>query len=353
MEKEQLKQEQEKGIPDVKNKMKRQEMYTKHKIVMNSLKKKMKERRKKAEQEDDSLRVKRLSQHKQNTIESMRRKDESMLEQADEELLAEEEQDEFSAYFGTSSPRTQQEPNILITTSPRPSKRTYAFAGKDLPSIFPKAKFVKRPSHKSHTKSGAFYTINDICKAAVDRGYNNLIVVEEDRHRKKMCGMILIHLPDGPSAYFRLSNVRLSKEIQGHGRATAHKPELIMNNFNTRLGRFVGRFFASLFPHVPQFMGRQAATFHNQRDFIFFRRHRYIFEQKAVSSSTGVQQDDTQQQEDSTPIEDRAKVRLQELGPRFTLRLDALQKGVYDLKNGEYEFLRKPDMDVDRKRFYL
>jgi rRNA maturation protein Rpf1 len=58
---------------------------------------------------------------------------------------------------------------------------------------------------------------------------------------------------------------------QGHGRATSHRPELILNNFDTRLGRRLGRMVASLFHQDPQFRGRRAVTFHNQRDFIFFR----------------------------------------------------------------------------------
>ena len=70
---------------------------------------------------------------------------------------------------------------------------------------------------------------------------------------------------------------------QGHGRATEHKPELILNNFGTRLGRRVGRMFASLFCQDPTFKGRRAVTFHNQRDFIFFRHHRYVFEEKDKS----------------------------------------------------------------------
>eukprot|EP00983_Pelagomonas_calceolata_P113165 1159958-Pelagomonas_calceolata.AAC.4 len=36
----------------------------------------------------------------------------------------------------------------------------------------------------------------------------------------------------------------------GHGRATEHKPELVLNNFGTRIGRRVGRMFASLFAQV-------------------------------------------------------------------------------------------------------
>ena len=63
---------------------------------------------------------------------------------------------------------------------------------------------------------------------------------------------------------------------QGHGRSTSHLPEVILNNFTTRLGHTVGRMFAALFPHDPQFKGRRAVTFHNQRDFIFFRHYRYV-----------------------------------------------------------------------------
>ena len=75
--------------------------------------------------------------------------------------------------------------------------------------------------------------------------------------------------------------------VQGHGRATEHKPELILNNFGTRLGRRVGRMFASLFCQDPTFKGRRAITFHNQRDFIFFRHHRYVFEEKQARHKDG------------------------------------------------------------------
>ena len=38
------------------------------------------------------------------------------------------------------------------------------------------------------------------------------------------------------------------------------------------------------------------------------------------------------------------KVGLQELGPRFTLKLRSLQKGTFDTKYGEYEFIHKVKM---------
>jgi ribosome production factor 1 len=58
---------------------------------------------------------------------------------------------------------------------------------------------------------------------------------------------------------------------QGHGRAAHLKPELILNHFDTRLGHRLGRMLASLFHQDPNFKSRQVATFHNQRDCIFFR----------------------------------------------------------------------------------
>lgn len=79
---------------------------------------------------------------------------------------------------------------------------------------------------------------------------------------------ILLHLIYSLHSYLLLSFQRKGKE------PTEHVPEVILNNFTTRLGHSVGRMFASLFPHDPQFIGRQVATFHNQRDYIFFRFHR-------------------------------------------------------------------------------
>ncbi len=90
----------------------------------------------------------------------------------------------------------------------------------------------------------------------------------------------------------------------------------MLNNFNTRLGLQIGRSFAALFPHDPQYEGRHVITFHNQRDFVFFRHHRYIFRNEK-------------------------KVGLLELGPKFTLKLRSLQKGTFNSKFGEYEWVHK------------
>ena len=128
---------------------------------------------------------------------------------------------------------------------------------------------------------------------------------------------------------------------------TSHLPELILNNFSTRLGHVVGRMIASLFPHVPEFKGRQVVTFHNQRDFIFFRRHRYMFKQKSKAS----QSQDSDEEVKPVSVENRCH--LQELGPQFTMKLQSLQKGIHDPKHGDYEWKHHAELDTSRRRFFL
>ena len=43
---------------------------------------------------------------------------------------------------------------------------------------------------------------------------------------------------------------------------------------NMKIGHSVARMLAVLFHYDPQFRGKRAVTFHNQRDYIFFRHHR-------------------------------------------------------------------------------
>ncbi|KAJ3214075.1 Ribosome production factor 1 [Clydaea vesicula] len=283
----------------IPNKIKREDVYNKIRSQKNKDKLLKRKQQKKEEELDPSLKEERLKNNLPNTLENTREFDETIVED-DEEVLKEEEIDDFSQYFNDSL-----QPKILVTTSRRPSARVYEFA-EEFCSIFPDANFVKR---------GSQFEIKKIVDIAIKREFTDVVVINEDK--KKPNAITIIHLPDGPTAYYKLTSIMSAKEIHGHGRMTPHKPELILNNFNTRLGHTIGRMFASLFPQVPEFKGRQVATFHNQRDFIFFRRHRYIFDKEGK------------------------KCDLQELGPRFTLKLQSLQKGTFDTKYGEYEWVYK------------
>jgi ribosome production factor 1 len=45
---------------------------------------------------------------------------------------------------------------------------------------------------------------------------------------------------------------------------------------------------------------------------------------------------------------------VQEIGPRFTLKLQSLQKGTFDSKGGEFEWIHKPqEQETSRRKFQL
>ena len=158
-----------------------------------------------------------------------------------------------------------------------------------------------------------------------------------------MNGLLHINLPCGPTAYYKLTNLKLAKDIYQHGRPSDHSPEIILNKFTTRMGHRVAHMFASLFAPNPQFRGRRVVTFHNQRDFIFVRHHRYIFDEK-------------QKVQGNEKKPKRVTARLQELGPQFTLRLLSLQASIFDSKNGIYVWKRDVEgksSDKIRRKFAL
>lgn len=293
---------------ELKNKTKREELYQKLKREKAAAKRQNREKRKKeAEELGDQAPPKLIPK----TIENTREFDETIVDADDEEVAEDEATDEFASYFSG-----ERIPKILITTSPKPVGLTFKFI-EDLKMVFPNSEYIPRKK----------YDIKEIIEFANNRQYTDMILINEDN--KEPNGFVLSHLPNGPTAHFKLSSIKLAKEIRNHARPSDHRPELIINNFNTRLGHTIGRMFAATLPHDPEFEGRRVVTFHNQRDFIFFRQHRYIFKN---AKKTG----------------------LQEIGPRFTLKLRTLQKGTFDSKFAEYEWIhKKNEMDTSRRRFFL
>lgn len=107
-----------------------------------------------------------------------------------------------------------------------------------------------------------------------------------------------------------------------------------------------------MFPRCPELTGRQVVTLHNQRDYIFFRRHRYVFRDKRESEKPvgyGLEDGGRDGGNGSKGVEGEVKVGLQELGPQFTLKLRRVERGV---KEGvEWEW--KGGMEKERKKFQL
>jgi ribosome production factor 1 len=52
-------------------------------------------------------------------------------------------------------------------------------------------------------------------------------------------------------AVFKITSVEFQKQIRHHAVATEHVPELILNNFDSKVGVRLGRLLASLFPQQP------------------------------------------------------------------------------------------------------
>lgn len=287
---------------------------TKHSLrkeAIKSLRQKKIDKKKRRKQRDEEGREKQTPK----TIESCRESDSTVLTNVPEEIIDEVnrdiETDELSSYFCK-----EYEPKVLITFSENPIKASRRFA-LQLCKIIPNCMRIGR--------KGA--SIKSIVKDAIQKKFTDIIVINEDRFEPN--GLLLIHLPEGPTAYFRLSNIKTCNKKQMK-EITYHRPEVILNNFNTRLGQTVGRMLGAVFHYQPDFKGRRVVTFHNQRDYIFFRHHRYKFI--------------------------KGEPALRELGPRFTLKLQSLQRGTFDSKFGEYEwniFGRRHEMETSRRKFFL
>ncbi|CEM14882.1 unnamed protein product [Vitrella brassicaformis CCMP3155] len=293
-------------IPLIKNKQKRRELLGKLFREKQKEKAKFRRARKAAE-----ARGEKVERQKPRTIEDMREADDTIVTKEDEEVQAEDAADEFASYFDGSRP-----PKIMLTTNKRPSAEMFDFL-KELVAIIPRCFYHKRANRE----------IKKMVKYACDKNFTDLIIVNEKA--KRPFSLYICHLPEGPTTFFRLTRLKLAQHMKGGATSSDHNPEIILNNFDSRVGHRLGRQFAALFPQRPEFLGRRVICFHNQRDFVFFRHYRYEFDKNGE------------------------RTRLQEIGPRFTLKLRWMQEGTFNTTSGEYEFLWRPDLQVSRKKFFM
>jgi ribosome production factor 1 len=233
-------------------------------------------------------------------------------------------------------------PKILVTTS---LNSTLHYEAQLLCTLFPNSTYIRRSAHRYGHK----YSLREISRFAAAREYTTIVMLKEDQ--KVPTGLTVVHLPTGPTFYFSISNWMEGKKLPGHGNPTNHYPELLLNNFKTPLGILVGKLFFTLFPPAPEFQGRQVVTLHNQRDYIFLRRHRYVFREKRTTEKNVTSADG----KDMEGVKG-FRVGLQELGPRFTLKLRRVDKGIGRAGSegddaAQWEW--KPKMEKDRKMFNL
>ncbi|GKZ18694.1 hypothetical protein AbraIFM66951_007802 [Aspergillus brasiliensis] len=240
----------------------------------------------------------------------------------------------FPALFNIENPKS---PKILITTSLNSSLHHEAEL---LTDLFPNSVYVRRTRHRFAHQ----FSIREISKFATNRNFTAVVILREDQ--KKPSGLDIVHLPTGPMFHFSMTNWVEGKRIPGHGRATDHWPELILNNFRTPLGLLTAHLFRTLFPPQPDIEGRQVVTVLNSRDYLFFRRHRYVFREKRETEKAVVGADGKEMK----GVEG-IRAGMQELGPRFTLKLRRVDKGIQRASGQEWEW--KGQMEKTRTKFQL
>lgn len=257
--------------------------------------------------------------------------------QAQASNLVEALQEQFPTLF---APSTTKSPKILVTTS---LNATIHKEAQMIEEMIPNSVYIPRSGHIHAHK----FSVREIAGFATKRKFTSLVVLKEDQ--KRPAGMVVVHLPSGPTFHFSISNWMEGKRLPNHGASTDHDPELILNNFRTPLGLVTAHLFKSLFPPTPELRGRQVLTLHNQRDYIFVRRHRYVFREKrdTEKSVTGADGKIVKGVED-------IRAGLQELGPRFTLKLRRLDTGIgRGVKNDGLHWEWKGKTDRIRTKFQL
>ncbi|XP_036994588.2 U3 small nucleolar ribonucleoprotein protein IMP4 [Artibeus jamaicensis] len=235
-----------------------------------------------------------------------------------------------------------EDPKVMITTSRDPSSRLKMFA-KELKLVFPGAQRMNRGRHE----------VGALVRACKANGVTDLLVVHE--HRGTPVGLIVSHLPFGPTAYFTLCNVVMRHDVPNLGTVSEAKPHLIMHGLSSRLGKRVslgrwdlgwgqgvpGKAFPVFLPSakvsdilrylfpVPKDDSHRVITFANQDDYISFRHHVYR----------------------KTSHRD---VELTEVGPRFELKLYMIRLGTLEQEaTADVEWRWHPYTNTARKRVFL
>jgi len=210
------------------------------------------------------------------------------------------------------------DPRVCVTTSRAPSSRLKQFA-KEMKLLVPNSTRVNRGTQRVDE-------LLDVCKTS---DFTDLVVVQETRGEPD--GVIVCHLPLGPTAYFTLSGAVLRHDLEGGSAPMSEAyPHVIVDNFTTPLGKRVGNILKCLFP-IPKIDTRRIVTFSNAEDHISFRHHVY-------SKDNGNSPD---------------AVTLYEVGPRFEMRLYQIKLGTLEMKDAENEYVLRPYMNTASKRTVL
>ncbi|KAH0977221.1 hypothetical protein GBA52_026940 [Prunus armeniaca] len=212
----------------------------------------------------------------------------------------------------------ERDPKILITTSRNPSAPLVQFA-KELKLVFPNAQQMNRGGQ----------VISEIIETCRAHDFTDVVLVHENRGIPD--GLFITHLPFGPTAFFELRNVVTRHDIKDKkamGTMPQVYPHVILDNFTTKLGERTANILKHLFP-VPKPETKRIITFANQSDYISFRHHTY--EKHGGPKS----------------------IVLEEIGPRFEMRLFKIKLGTLDQTEAQDEWVFKPYMNTAKKQKFI
>ncbi|KAH7679025.1 U3 small nucleolar ribonucleoprotein IMP4 protein [Dioscorea alata] len=212
-----------------------------------------------------------------------------------------------------------RDPKILLTTSRNPSAPLVQFV-KELKFVFPNSTRINRGGQ----------VISEIIETCRSHEFTDVILVHE--HRGKPDGLVISHLPFGPTVYFGLLNVVTRHDIKDKksmGTMPEVYPHLILENFSSKLGERAGNILKHLFP-VPKPDSKRIITFANQSDYISFRHH--LCEKRGGGPKS---------------------VEITEIGPRFEMRLYKITLGTVEQSEAQIEWVLRPYMNTASKRIAL
>jgi len=233
----------------------------------------------------------------------------------DDDKTKERMLDDEYAFVGT------KDPQVLITTSRDPSSRLTQFL-KEMRIVFPGAQRMNR----------GHYVVKDLMELARSKGMTDVVMVHE--HRGEPDGLVVCHLPFGPTAYFGISNCVLRHDLNEKPPTVSEAaPHLIFHGFTAKVGRRVKTILQALFPPAKPF-GERVVTFGNYRDTIFFRHHSF-------ERPNGPGGEDHKNR--------ASTVQLTEQGPRFCMRLFRLEQGAIDMKDVQVEWVLRPYFNRQRE----
>jgi U3 small nucleolar ribonucleoprotein protein IMP4 len=218
--------------------------------------------------------------------------------------------DEYGSWKG--------DPRVCVTTSRDPSSKLKEFS-KELRLLFPNSRRMNRGQT----------TLPELVDACRKADFTDIVVCTE--HRGDADGLVICHLPYGPTMRISLSDCVTRHDIgkDAAENASEASPHLVFHDMESKLGKRVKDILAHLFP-VAKADSKRIVTFFNRDDVISFRHH-------VVKKQRG-----------------NEKPELVEIGPRFEMRPYEIRLGTLEQKDGaEIEWaLRSYTNSARKKRLF-